>query len=421
MGRWLGMLVVGGGAAMFAQTAGDDAAILERVFSRAEANLSRLPDYICLQRVERFRRESPWEEFRPVDVINVEVGLMGDRELFAWPDSSRFGEEEISEMVRHGAIGNGSFGLFARNLLVSRAADFTFRGEEELDGVVSLRYDFEVPLERSSYAIRVPPWEERVAYHGSIWVSADSLDVLQIAVIADEIPEALRIVEAHTQLRYSRVPIGGASFLLPRSADLLITGADGDASRNLTSFGSCRQYVGESSISFGGAAGDAEHAAVAEAAATESGLPPRAVLDLDLSKPIDPRRAAVGDPVRALLAKPLRVGSTVLAPRGATVLGRLIRLDHYAQPIGHYVIGLEFHTIDLGGRLIRFTATMRHVSGPSALFKPSRRIDPSFARKRKGFLDVLVNENQRGLGILHWKADKPLIGHLRMEWEVEGR
>jgi hypothetical protein len=84
------------------------------------------------------------------------------------------------------------------------------------------------------------------------------------------------------------------------------------------------------------------------------------------------------------------------------------------------VFGIEFHTLEFANQRATFAATMRQVSGANALLKESRTLDPTFSKKRKGFMDVLVNESQRGQGIILWKADMPVVkAGLRMRWEVE--
>ncbi|MCP5109495.1 MAG: hypothetical protein GY953_01530 [bacterium] len=408
------------GASAVAQAPPAPEELLSQIRARAKANLERLPDYICVETVERERRASLGKEFEPYDILQLEVGLVGDRELFAWPNSARFSEAEVADLVGRGTIGNGNFGLHARNVFLSNAPKFEFRGEENLGGKPVYRYDFDVPIGRSTYTLRVPPNAARVAFRGSFWVDTTTLDLLRLTVEADDIPEELGLTMSSDIMEYQRIPIGGGDFLLPKSSRLTMLGTSGNAGRNFSSFANCRQYVGESSISFGGA-GPADP--VSRRAAGNEGfrLPPRTLLELSLSDPIDPRNSVVGDPVRAVLSRPVKEGREILVPRGALAHGRLVRIERYESPVEHYVIGLEFHTLEFNGQQASFRATMRKAGPHSGLLKQAKRLDPTFNRKRKkAFMQILVNETHRGQGILHWTAKRPLVAKgLKMRWEVD--
>ncbi len=405
------------GAVTGAQALDDPEALLERIKAKARENLTRQPDYICVQTIERSGRDGPEGEFQPVDTIRLEVGLIGDKELFAWPESSRFEEAEISELIQRGTIGNGDFALHARNVFLAGGAEYRYRGEESVEGARAYRFDFEVPAWRSGYKLRVPPLAAIVGFHGSFWVDAETLDLRRLEVIADEIPEELGLAEARNRMEYARVAIGRSDFLLPRSSELYLLSTHGEARRNRTMFSNCRQYVGESTISFLRAESELPAPGPQEDLVR---LPAHLTLELALESEIDPQSAVVGAPVRGVLTSPLKQGQREVAPKGAAVLGRLVRLEKYDQPFEHYVVGLEFHTLELGGKRAEFRATMRKASGSPALIKEAKRLDPVFDRRRRPFMQILVKEQQGGQGILHWKADRAQIGRgLKMVWETE--
>lgn len=417
LGRGAVFLLWGAGVAASAQAPEDPEALLERIRLRAKANLSRLPDYVCLQTVERFRRPEPKAEFEPVDTLRLEVGLVGDRELFAWPDAARFSEKDVTELVQRGTIGNGAFALHARNVFLSGAPRFDFRGEETIGGRRAFRFDFDVPLERSTYRLRVPPYQALVAFHGTFWADAETLDLIRLRVEVDEAPPELGVIEATSEMNYRRMPIGGEEFLLPSSSRLEMVSAAGETSRNLTTFRNCRQFVSESSISF---QEPPERPAV-QPARTKLALPPRALLELELETEIDPAKAALGDPIRAVVVRPVKDGGRVLVPAGAIALGRLVRLEREEQPLEHYIIGLEFHTLEAGQTQAELRATMRKAGPSSGLIEQAKRLDPTFQpRRKKPFMQILVNEQRRGQGILHWRATYPVVAKgLRMDWEIE--
>jgi hypothetical protein len=396
----------------------EDSELLDRIKARARENLNRLPDYICVQTVERTWRRTPQTDFAPMDTLRLEVGLIGDRELFAWPNAARFQEKDVTDLVQRGTIGNGAFGLHARNVFLSGSPAFQFRGEETIDGVRAIRFDFDVPLQRSTYRLRAPPREALVAFHGVFWVDAETLDLMRLRVMVEEIPPELGVALATDEMNYWRMRIGDGEFLLPSSSELQMVSVTGETNRNRTSFGNCRQYVGESSISF--LHQDAESPAGRQGGGRLA-LPARAPLELELETEIDPQTAALGDPVRAIVARPVKEGNRVVVPPGAVALGRLVRLEKQDQPLEHYIIGLEFHTLETAGAQAELRATMRK-AGPSAgLIEQAKRLDPTFSPKRKKpFMQILVNEQQRGQGILHWRAKYPVVAKgLKMHWEVE--
>lgn len=388
--------------------------LLERIQERMRENLERLPDYTCRQRVDRWMRPTQKHDFDKMDTLRLEVGVVGDREIFAWQGSERFEDRQLAEMVNRGTIGNGDFALHARNVFLSGTAAYTYRGEETFEGRRVHRYEYGVPIERSRYRLRVPPVEAIVGYSGTFQVDAETLDLVRLEVIADEIPDKLAVAAADLVLDYARVPIGDRDFLLPRASRLRLLGIHGEESRNETEFTDCRQFISESRLRFAGVDTASE--------APESGLrlAPRAVLEIQLSSEVDLESCAVGDPLQATLLRPVQAldGRTIAA--GATVEGRVVRLERKSIPFDHFEIGLEFHQLRSPEGIAQFTATMIDAGGSAGIVKQSKRMDPVFTKKREMRFDILVRETPKGQGVLHYEARRGVLKRgTKMKWVVD--
>jgi hypothetical protein len=227
-----------------------DAVLLNQVRRHMAETLSRLPNYTCLQTIERMQRTSASKRFSPVDLVRLEVALVNGNELFSWPGAHKFEDKPIGEMVTGGAIGNGNFGLHAKTLFQSRAPEFLYAGERVRNNKRTLQWDYQVPLARSGYVLRQGNKEALTAYHGSFWVDPDLLDVTRLEMHADNISPELQISDARDAVEYLRVPIGPQTFLLPKSAEMTLTDRSGAESRNRTRFTECREYLGESKLIF---------------------------------------------------------------------------------------------------------------------------------------------------------------------------
>lgn len=306
-----------------------EALLLAKVKLRAAENLERLPNYTCLETIERSRRRVASRRFELIDLLRLEVGLVNRKELFAWPGSGEFTEQELSDMVGHGAIGNGSFALHARSLFLSGMPEFTYVGERTRDNRATIRWDYRVPLLHSGYSMRVKPHRGIVGYKGSVWVDAATLDLVRIEIQVTEIPPHLPISAASEVLEYQSIPIAGGAFLLPQSSELIIADLQGNESRNRTQFSSCRQFSGESVLTFDDAPGAATET---KKAPQRLELPADLELELELRTPIEAGVTAVGDALEAVVARDVKRKGVVIFPKGAKVTGRIWKLERHQAP-----------------------------------------------------------------------------------------
>ena len=388
--------------------------LIKRIQARMRENLERLPDYTCLQTVERWMRPSPKKDFERVDTLRLEVGVAGDREIYAWRDAAQFEDKELREMISRGTIGSGDFALHAKNVFLGGSAVYFYKGLEDFESRKVHRYEYGVAIEKSRYRIRVPPEEAVVGFSGSFLVDAGTLDVVRLEVTADEIPEKLGLAEANVRMDYARLRIGAGEFLLPKGSLMTMATVNGDESKNQTEFSTCRQYVSESKVQFAGDPG---------AERTNAGvlsLPPRAVLEIELASEINLEAAAVGDQVEAVLKRPVEENGQIVAPAGATVRGNLVRLERNPTPFDHYEVGLKFHTLEARGVKTPITATLDEVGKAAGLVREQKRMDPVFTKRRSTRFDILVRETPKGQGVLHWEAKHPRMKKgLDMRWVIE--
>jgi hypothetical protein len=321
---------------------------LAKIKLRMEENLNSLPNYTCTQTTERSRRNAANRRFQLIDTLRLEVALSNGKELYGWPGSRRFDDRDLTDMVSGGAIGTGAFGSHARSVFLSNAAKFEFAGEQLHEGKPVLVYRYNVPQIFSGYTIRIGKDKAIVGYFGRVFVDSKSLDLVRLEVHASDIDPILSLKEAYTNMDYARVKIGESDFLLPLGADLTMVDNDGGESRNRMQLSACRQYTGDSTITFDEPPLTNEPAPASKTS-TVIELPKGLTIDLRLDAPIVFAKSAVGDPFTGSVTADAKLKGKILVPKGAKVYGRITRLQTSIGVTSIIYLGVEFVRVEFPG------------------------------------------------------------------------
>lgn len=214
--------------------------------------LARVPDYTCMETVQRFRRGPGSARFRPLDTFHLEVAFVGGKEVYSEPGAHRFDERRVSELVGRGLTSDGDFAIQARTVFLNNTAQISFGAKEMLEAHGALRYNYRISLFGSGWTVKIGSAAGKVAEHGSFWADAETLDLLRIERFADEIPPDLAVSAIHTELEYGTARLNGESVSIPRSSDTVLTELSGAQNRNTTAFSQCHAARGETTISFDG-------------------------------------------------------------------------------------------------------------------------------------------------------------------------
>jgi len=325
-------------AALCMPASADD--VLPRIREKMATVLLRQPNYTCTETVER-SQQVVGSHARIEDTLRLEVALVDGTEMFAWPGSKQFEDREVGELVSTGMFGNGNFAIYARILFLTNAPVFENREDTQLGGRPAWRYDFRVSRLRSGNRLRVNQREAVVGFHGSFYVDPVTLEVRRLEVVAEDIPAELELSAAETRVDYARLRIGDDEFLLPVESELMMA-TPNSVGRNWIRFSSCRRFSGESTLSFDDPVLTESSAPRATA---EVEIPAGLTLQLEMPE-LDLMRAAVGDPVRAILQGALKNHHQFLAPKGSVARGRIVRLDRTA---GYFLLRIEFQDLDWPG------------------------------------------------------------------------
>jgi hypothetical protein len=345
-----------------AQTAlSPDLEALSKIRTRMIFHLQHQPNYTCVETIERSSRPKSSAKLKIIDTLRLEVALVEGRELFAWPGSKKFEDGDLTQMVTTGAIGNGNFGTHAQALFTTRAATFHYLGEEDFQGKRAIRFDYNVPLMLSGYRVRVSTASAIVGYHGSFYADPSTFDMERIEVEADDLPPELLLASTEDKIDYAVTRIGESDFLLPSQSELTMVGLRGGEERNHVKFSSCREFSGESVITFGDAPDAPPEAPPIPT--REFDLPKGLTMELITTKEIDLWSAAIGDPVYARVSNDVKQKGQIVIPKGATATGRIVRLEKYDN---YNVLGIEFTEIEAPGMLGRMKGSLYNILGPLA-------------------------------------------------------
>lgn len=385
-------------------------ALSSQIRQRMAANLASLPNYTCLESIDRTVRRQSAKKLLFRDRIHIEVAFIEANEMFSWPGAADFEPDIFQKLPEVGASGAGGFGGWTRSLFGPSGPSLVSAGECMVEGRRGLRYNFSVPLLSSNYAITFQGRETVLPYTGYLCVEPDALEIMLLEVHAEQTPQPVAAMSE--TIHYRRTRIGTADFLLPQDHELNVTDLEGTENRNLTRFTACRGYTAESSIAF-----DTEHAAapVTQTKTEELHLPAGITLELNLDTPIAYEESAVGDPIAAKLSRSVEF-SGVSIPKGAAVSGRILGLEQYFEPEDYFLVSLEFTSLTFGGKRALFRAKL---VGPR--LHQDRRLDVTGTNMEPSDPSGLdIEDSAPGAGVFRVRGGKLRLSRgLRTIWKTQ--
>ena len=346
----------------------DPVEVIGNLYDRISARAGEVPNHTCVETVERNRYEFETDNpirscasllaarklpshrlhLRSTDWLRLDVGVAGGHEIFSWAGGDRFDERDIDQFIPEGAFGTGPFATLLLSVLDNRNSLLSLDGETAVDGRRVLQYSFQVPREESLYRVKAGQDWVATAYTGTLLVDPETSNLVRFRVRTEGLPAATEACEIDTTLDYREVELGQSQYFLPVSTRQRFIGVNGSEAENRVSFASCREFRGESTLSF-----DHAPAPVVATPATPAGasLPEGSSLAIELTTAISLGKAAAGDPIEGRLAEPVRdaANGKVLAPAGARVGGRLTLVELHHSPEPEYDLSLRWETLEMAG------------------------------------------------------------------------
>jgi hypothetical protein len=421
--RFLLVLAVIAGA--WAQTkdtsSPESTGLLEQIKQRAIEDLANVPNYACVDSIERSLWIPGERQFRRLDRVHLELAHIQGADRFSWLGNSIFQSRTPTTVVGYGASFGGDF---ADNRALVFKNDWTrisYAGRVTIDGRPALRYEYDDP--RGALAVTHGNQSGFTAARGAFWIDPDTLDLLQIDLEGYAIPLNLAVRSISDGTMYWRVLVGKRTVLLARNSEFRLTEADGTVKRNASVFSNCREYAADSTLTFGSSPTLQPPPPTRENSQVQPGLQLQLVLD----RPFDANEAAVGDSIRAHTLE--GVGSI---PRGAHVYGRVNRIINFNDQIplprperppptprhdvsgrhpGEVLIQIEFLQIEYRRSRAPFIARLIDLES-----QPGRR---GTEIRSFGYLeeDAVVRYDPPGTASVYVSKENPVLGRgVIMQW-----
>jgi hypothetical protein len=343
----------------------DPAAVLTRVLAKVRQELWRMPNYTCLQTITRdffvpkapVRREcevtlrmkqQPTLDMQlrrsHTDRLRLEVAISRSGEMHAWPGASGFEDRPIDEVVREGPVGTGMFGALLSAVCAQDVRRFVFVKEMVVNGEDRLEYSFSVPKEDSHYRVRVWNSWEPTAYSGTIEVDPAAEEVRHMRVETAMLPPASGSCQSTADVDLAITSIGSGRFPLATVARQRFVAGTGEETVNTIGFSECREYRGESTVRY---FETADRSSGTQAARAVPPIPAGLRFTTQLEREIDAATAAAGDAFEARLREPLKdARGRTLAPKGAKVEGRLLRVQVFHRGVEELVVVLRPESVE---------------------------------------------------------------------------
>jgi hypothetical protein len=268
--------------------------------------------------------------------------------MFSWVGANKFEDSGIERLVTVGPVGTGAFSDFLSVVLLHDLTETPFEGYVVADGRNLMEYSYRVKKSSSHYRVRLEDSSIYSGYSGTFRLDPNTDDVVELTVVMDELPPITDYCTTITKLDFHVVQIGKVQVVLPARAEQRFVYPNGEETQNNMTFANCREYLGESTISFSADAKAGDSSGKTNTPAKTAVIPAGLQLALELTVPIQSDTAAAGDPFAGKLIKPLRdARQKVLAAKGSIVHGRLLRVENIRVPKAEVVLVVQLESIEI--------------------------------------------------------------------------
>ncbi len=227
--------------------------ILARASEYADNYISRLPDFICIQKTGQFQGNKKGEKWKQGDTIDSRLVFADGREKRTLEAVNGHAPSPGMHRLRSRPLTTeGEFGVLLANVLGSGSnADFHWQGWQNLGGRHIASFAYSMDREHSTLKLSLSDLAQAVVpYHGIVYADPANGEVWRISSEANEIPEQLDTRSIATTIDYRRVSIGGQDYLMPSRATVLLL-TRSKSVRNELSFGGFQKFEAGSTINFG--------------------------------------------------------------------------------------------------------------------------------------------------------------------------
>lgn len=200
--------------------------ILARVRSNALAYSSQLPDFICNQTTRQFiRTVAPTVGWKLAGSFVAELSYYDRKEHYEILSVNRKPVPGGTTMENlGGGLSMGEFGSALRGLFEHRTqAEFKPQGLKKINKLETLCIAFQVSQERSRRFITLNDKTIITAYRGRCWVNPDTYEVVRLEKKSVDIPREFPVTQFDMSVDYAPATISGASYWLPREAEIWIS------------------------------------------------------------------------------------------------------------------------------------------------------------------------------------------------------
>jgi VWFA-related protein len=386
--------------------------------------LTQIPNYTCLETVQRSVQKPRASAFSPIDIVLLEVSTVGDKELLAWPGARRFEEGNVSSFASGGMIGSGVFASHARNVFLLETTTMQYHGDEEGSGRMLARFDFRVPEAWSGYQIQANGASAKVGTAGSFWIDPASLELVRMEVRAGDIPAAIGIERTETDIDYAPVRIGDSDILLPQAAKILVALPSGEVRRNDIQFSHCHEYFTESTIRFD--MPDTTAARPAQQRQTVD-LPAGLTVSIEMDTAVDSATAHIGDILRGHVTSDVRRKGKTIVPKGAIATGRVRGIERLRAPKSAVDLTIEIAELEwensraqFYGELLPSASSRDRENASLSLPSINGGVPDAVAVAHAGDAAETVHAPQiPGTGVLHLTGKQLRIAAgFRMDWRT---
>jgi hypothetical protein len=203
----------------------------------------QLSSVVCRERIERFKGSPSDVEGRALDVITSDVSMEEGVERYSNIRQNNKSRASISHIG--GAWSEGEYSTFLRQTAAVLSSDKIIKMGviTRLNRTPAILFPYDVSQEDSTWDFLVRSKHYLLGFHGEVWISQTTGEVLRIRRTASHVPAGTGISEVDWSVDFGPNDLDGHSFILPSRATYSVAySRDRHREWNVISFADYHHY-----------------------------------------------------------------------------------------------------------------------------------------------------------------------------------